>query len=162
MRTPEKNIVIRKAVVKDSKVISLILNAAFQEFKEIYTPNAFKATVISSEEVSLRMKNGIIWIAYMDNEPVGTVTGTIQKGIFHIQGMGVLPRARGNQVGYLLLRTIEEFAKNNSCNTMLLSTTPYLTKAIKLYKKFGFKIINEPPYDLYKTPLFNMKKFLEE
>lgn len=77
---------------------------------------------------------------------------------FYIQGMAVLPKGRGQKIGYQLLETIESYAKKNNCQELLLNTTPYLKKAISLYEKFGFKIINEPPYDLYKTPLFNMKK----
>ena len=158
----ENNIIIKKAEIKDAEIIVRILCSAFQEFKGKYTSGAFEATVISSGEVKMRMKNGIVWIASMENEAVGTASGKIIANTFYIQGMAVLPNARGMKVGYFLLKTIEEYARINNCNELLLNTTPYLNKAIKLYEKFGFKIINKPPYDLFKTPLFSMKKLLKE
>lgn len=154
----EDKIIIRKAEKKESKIISQILSSAFQEFKDKYTAKAYETTVISPKEVEERMRNGIVWVIIMNNEAVGTVSGKIINKTFYIQGMAVMPKKRGHKIGYLLLRTIEEYAKDNNCQNLLLNTTPYLTKAIRLYEKFGFEIINEPPYDLFKTPLFNMKK----
>ena len=151
---------IKIADINDAIFITEILESAFQEFKEKYTLQAFNATVISPEEVVERMKNGIVWIAKLKDKPIGTVSGKIINQTFYIQGMAVLPNSRGKRVGFSLLKTIEEYSKANNCAELLLSTTPYLTKAIKLYKDFGFKIINEAPYEFYGTPLFNMKKEL--
>lgn len=157
----DNKIVIRIAEQEDSKVITQILSSAFQEFKENYTPKAFEATVIEPEKVVERMSTGIVWIVSRKNEAVGTVSGKILNNTFYIQGMAVVPKGRDHKIGYLLLKTIEDYAIENKCQNLLLNTTPYLTKAIRLYKKFGFQIINEPPYDLFGTPLFNMKKFLK-
>jgi len=41
---------------------------------------------------------------------------------------------------------------------MLLSTTPFLDDAIRLYQRFGFERIREGPHDLAGTPLFTMEK----
>ena len=155
------NVIIKVAEPEDGHVISDILSSAFQEFKEKYTAGAYNATVISSEEAVLRMEKGICWIAYLNNKPVATVSGKITSGSFYIQGMGARPEARGYKIAYLLLQKIEEYAIENNCSALLLSSTPYLKKAIFLYDKFGFKIVNDGPYDLFKTPLFTMKKILE-
>ena len=151
---------IKIADINDAIFITEILESAFQEFKEKYTLQAFNATVITPEEVVERMKNGIVWIAKLKDKPIGTVSGKIINQTFYIQGMAVLPKNRGNRVGYSLLKTVEQYSEAKNCSELLLNTTPYLTKAIKLYKDFGFKIINEPPYEFYGTPLFNMKKEL--
>ena len=157
----ESELIIKIAEARDSRIIARILSAAFQEFKDKYTPKAFDATVISPEEVKMRIKNGIVWIASLDKEPIGTVSGKIMANTFYIKGMAVLPKERGKKIAYLLLKAIEEYAVENNCDELLLNTTPYLNKAIRLYDKFGFKIINKPPYELFETPLFNMKKSLK-
>jgi len=41
---------------------------------------------------------------------------------------------------------------------MLLSTTPFLDDAIRLYQRFGFERIREGLHDLAGTPLFTMEK----
>lgn len=76
--------------------------------------------------------------------------------------MGVIPKGRGQKIGFLLLRNIEDYALKNNCHNLLLNTVPYLTKTISLYKKFGFQIIIEPPFELFGTQLFNMKKLLRQ
>ncbi len=156
----ENKIIIKIAEVSDSKFITQILNAAFQEFKSRYTPKAFEATVISPEAIKERMKDGLVWIVTINNEPLGTVSAKIKKDSCYIQSMAVAPKGRGKKIGYLLLQPLEAYAKKNNCKELLLSTTPFLKKAIHLYEKFGFQIINNPPYHLHKTPLFTMKKLL--
>ncbi len=154
----EKELKVRLADETDAINISQILESAFIEFKDKYTKKAFDATVISPAEVKARMKNSTSWIATFDNQLLGTATGRITTKTLYIQGMAVVPEARGKRIGYSILKTIEEFAKNNKCELLLLSTTPYLSRAISLYKQFGFEIINNPPYELFGIPLFTMKK----
>jgi ribosomal protein S18 acetylase RimI-like enzyme len=43
---------------------------------------------------------------------------------------------------------------------MLLSTAPFLDRAIRLYERFGFRRTNEGPHDLFGTPLFSMEKVI--
>ena len=157
----DDKIIIKKARIKESNIIHQILRSSFQEFKDKYTFKAFEATVILPEKVEERIEKGIVWIAILNNEPIGTVSGNIKNSTFYIQGMAVLPKGRGKKIGYFLLKNIEEYARKNNCQNLLLSTTPYLSMAIRLYEKFGFEVINDPPYDLFKTPLFNMKKYLK-
>ena len=152
---------IAVAEVGKASLVTDILNAAFLEFKNQYTPRAFRATVILASEVEKRMEKGTVWLAYLNNKPVGTVSGKIKGKAFYIQGMGVVPDARGKKVGYELLLVIESFARKMDCAELRLCTTPYLKAAIRLYEKFGFKIINDSPFDLHGTPLFTMTKALE-
>ncbi len=152
--------VIKYAAKQDAELVTRVLSEGFQEFKAVYTKKAYNATVISPEEVIDRLEQGTVWIYWLNDKPVGTVSGKILQEIFYIQGMAVLPEARGQKIGFALLKTIELFAKKQGCNKLLLNTTPYLKQAIKLYERFGFEIINKPPYELFGTPLFNMMKII--
>jgi len=75
--------------------------------------------------------------------------------------MAVLPATRGYGIGHLLLQAVEQFAMMQGFQRMFLSTTPFLTAAIRLYEQFGFQRINERPHELFGTPLFTMIKLLE-
>jgi hypothetical protein len=44
---------------------------------------------------------------------------------------------------------------------MALGTTPFLSRAIRLYENLGFKRSDDGPLDLYGTPLFSMIKSLQ-
>jgi ribosomal protein S18 acetylase RimI-like enzyme len=72
----------------------------------------------------------------------------------------VLPAARGQKTGWLLLVHMEDFAVRNELRRLFLSTTPFLGRAIRLYKRFGFRRIAAGPHDLLGTPLFTMEKSL--
>ena len=74
--------------------------------------------------------------------------------------MAVLPATRGQHIGYTLLSTVQAYAVNSSSRRMLLSTTPFLTAAIRLYERFGFERTSDEPHELFGTPLFSMSKEL--
>ena len=56
------------------------------------------------------------------------------------------------------IEQVENFARAGGFQRMLLSTTPFLDDAIRLYQRFGFERIREGPHDLAGTPLFTMEK----
>jgi GNAT superfamily N-acetyltransferase len=72
--------------------------------------------------------------------------------------MAVLPQARGLQLGQLLLKQVEEFAREQNHTRLVLSTTPFLSPAIRLYEGAGFQRADEGPHHLFGTPLFTMVK----
>jgi hypothetical protein len=43
---------------------------------------------------------------------------------------------------------------------MRLHTTPFLSRAIRCYERFGFVRSQDPPSNLFGTPLFTMEKQL--
>lgn len=103
-----------------------------------------------------------MWVALRDNKIVGTVSVVPKDGSLYIRGMAILPAARGGRIGELLLKQIESFAVEHSYQRLSLSTTPFLSRAIRLYEKFGFRRNGEGPHDLFGTPLVTMEKILED
>jgi enamine deaminase RidA (YjgF/YER057c/UK114 family) len=72
--------------------------------------------------------------------------------------MAVLPEARGGQVGARLSAVAEAYARVHGHTRLLLSTTPFLDRAIRLYEQLGMRRVAEGPDDLHGTPLFSMSK----
>jgi GNAT superfamily N-acetyltransferase len=127
----------------------------------LYTEGGFAATTASDEQIINRMKEGPVWVALLDNNIVGTSAAIRKAEPLHIRGMAAHPSARGLGIGRSLLRTIEEFALLNGCHRLSLSSTPFLTPALRLYERFGFRRTSEGPHDLLGTPLFTMVKTLD-
>ena len=138
-----------------------MLCQSFLEYQDQYTPEGFAATTPDEQQVRSRMGQGPTWVALLSNAIVGTAS-VVEKGNggLYVRGMAVLPSARRRGVGELLLREIEGFASRNGCTRLFLSTTPFLTGAIRLYERFGFKRTPDGPNDLFGTPLFSMAKAL--
>lgn len=160
MNYPDRNdkIEIKLARAEDSIVISRLLYESFREIQPVYTQRAFEATVVKREEVLARMIEGPVWLALYNDEIIGTVSSILTLGGLYMRGMAVHPKMRGKNIGRQLLEKVESYAKTQACHRVYLSTTPYLESAIRLYQNFGFVRTEEPPHDLFKTPLFTMEK----
>lgn len=159
MNTPS-DIRIRRAEFRDASAIALLLAEAFTEYQPLYTSSGYEATVITSQQVMTRVKEGSVWIAVLDELVVGTISVVPKGESLYIRGMAVLPSARGKGIGQLLLTHVEKFAASQSFSRLFLSTTPFLDRAIRLYEAFGFRQTDEGPHDLFGTPLFTMEKLL--
>ena len=154
---------IRIAEPGDAPAIASVLYESFIEYEPLYTAKGFAVTTSSSDEIQNRMNEGPLWVALNGNAIVGTVSAVPKEAALYIRGMGVLPTARGQRIGELLLKQIESFASEHGFVRLFLNTTPFLSRAIRLYETFGFVKSNasEGPHDLFGTPLFTMEKSLE-
>ncbi len=155
-----EQIEIRLAVRSDASSISSLLSESFIEYKSLYTDDGFAATTPTREQIVDRMAEGPVWVALDEDQIVGTVSVVPKGESLYIRGMAVLPTARGQRIGELLLSHIDQFAAANGHQRLFLSTTPFLTRAIRLYERFGFRRTDEGPLDLFGTPLFTMTKTL--
>ena len=151
---------IRIAALDDVEFIASVLRESFAEFEPVYTPQAFAATTPDGDRIRARWREGPVWVAVSDGAVVGTVAAVVGPDSIYVRSMAVLPAARGLNIGQLLLKAVEACALAHGCRRMYLSTTPFLTRAIKLYERFGFRRGGEGPDELSGTPLFTMEKML--
>jgi ribosomal protein S18 acetylase RimI-like enzyme len=152
---------IRSAVPDDAPGIAAVLSESFAEFATLYTPEGYAATTPNADQVRQRMAEGPTWVAHLNHAMVGTVSAVQKNGdSLYVRGMAVVPSVRGQRVGETLLNAVQTFAVNNGSSRLFLSTTPFLTAAIRLYEKFGFERTTKGPQELFGTPLFTMSKEL--
>lgn len=151
---------IRLATTEDALSISRVLLQSFIEYRSAYTPEAFAATCPDIEQVKVRLTEGPLWVALLDDSVVATVSVVQHGESLYIRGMAALPEARGLRIGELLMNQAEAFAFSLECRRLFLSTTPFLSRAIALYERLGFNRSGAGPHDLYGTPLFTMEKTL--
>jgi len=154
------NLEIRLARLEDAGVIAKVLAASFAEHESLYTAEAFAATTPTGDVIKGRFAEGAIWVAVFEENIVGTVSVTSENESLYIRSMAVLPSARGTGIGERLLTQIENFAAAGAYRRLFLDTTPFLHRAIRLYERCGFEQTNEPPHELYGTPLVTMGKNL--
>ncbi|WP_244891181.1 GNAT family N-acetyltransferase [Cyclobacterium xiamenense] len=80
----------------------------------------------------------------------GAIVGTVGMknmgdGQYELIKMGVLPKARGQQVGWLLGQAALNWAKQNGAKKVLLYSNSILAPALALYRKLGFREIPMEP-----------------
>ena len=160
MEGENSSIKIRRAVPDDAPQIASVLSESFAEYRPLYTDRGFTATAPASDQIRERMNEGPVWVALRDGATVGTGAAVAKGEALYIRGMAVIPAARGQGIGELLLEHIEGFASASGYKLLVLSTTPFLTRAIRLYENFGFRRSDEGPHDLFGTPLLTMVRAL--
>jgi GNAT superfamily N-acetyltransferase len=150
---------VRAATRADAEAIAAVLAEAFRAFEPRYTPEAFRATTPPPEVVRARFDEGPAWVAEGD-AVIGTVAAVNGPEGVYVRSMAVLPDAQGRGVGARLLRAVEGYARSAGAERLYLSTTPFLDAAIALYERAGFRRTDDPPHDLFGTPLLTMVKRL--
>lgn len=150
---------IRIAAPQDAEAIHKVLAESFAEYEMLYTPQGFAATVPTVDEIKRRFGGETIWVALINERIVGTVAVVPNEKSLYIRSMAVVPNARGNQIGERLLSEIEFYAAAHNCQKLFLNTMPFLSRAIRLYEKFGF--VRCGTDDLFGTPLLTMGKYLK-
>ena len=149
---------VRRAERRDAHAIAEVLPGAFAAYASLYTGPAYRATTPTAGELLRRLSEGPAWVALRDGAIVGTVSAVPRHGGLYVRSMAVTPAARGRGVGELLLGEVERFAREHGFARLMLSTTPFLADAIRLYQRWGFRPSADGPDALFGTPLLSMAK----
>lgn len=150
---------VRRADPEDAASIAAVLYQSFVEYRSAYTDQGFAATTPTPEQIQSRFNEGPIWVAWREDAIIGTVSVVPRGNSLYIRSMAVLPAARAKGIGRQLLEHVEWFAAAFGYERMFLCTTPFLTRAIRLYEQFGFRRGIEED-NLFGTPIFTMEKLV--
>lgn len=148
---------IRRATEQDAPRIATIIASAFEPYRALYTPDAYAATVIDADTIAARLGEGPTWVA-LDHDIVATAAAKPTEHGLYIRSMASLVRGCGPH----LLAAIERHARDHAIDTLYLSSTPFLDRAIALYERWGFLRGGPGPTDLHATPLIPMVKAVRD
>jgi GNAT superfamily N-acetyltransferase len=95
-------------------------------------------------------KGGHIFIALLDDQPVGTIAMIPMQGhtlghTHELAKMAVAPEAQGRHIGWLLGQAAIQWAKDKGLDKIYLESNTRLKPAINLYYKLGFERITGVP-----------------
>lgn len=132
---------IRRAASEDAPQILACLRAAFEEYREFYTPGAFLDAVLTLESFQDRLAKMIVFAAVTDS---GAVVATIACDLTspeqgHLRGIAVLPSLRGEGIAAQLLRRAEAELHSRGATRVTLDSTAPLQRAMGFYEKFGYR-----------------------
>ena len=152
---------LRLATSDDSQLVSDLIYEAFAPFEDEYTPGAFEYTTPKADAIRPRFDEGPIWIAEVDGEAVGTVSGLPDGDRFYIRSMAIKPSVQRGGIGQRLLDALESYAREHEFEKLYLYTTFVLPGAKRLYEKNGFYVLREtPPEEWYDMGGLEMEKSL--
>jgi N-acetylglutamate synthase-like GNAT family acetyltransferase len=159
-KDPKTKFLIREATPAAAGAVSALLRRAFLEFEELYTPQAFLATVQPESGVLARLDEGPLWVVERQPTVIGTVAAICMPDSVMVRGMAVDPDARGLGIGRTLLNLTEDFARKHGYQRLSLYTTAFLKHAIHLYRTSGFQFTGETA-NPHGTELLRMAKVLD-
>jgi ribosomal protein S18 acetylase RimI-like enzyme len=137
----DHSITIRKANSTDSRGVVECLQEAFAAYREMYTPGAYRDTVVGPEALENRLASMCVFVATsMSGEVVGTVAcHVIGPDEGHIRGMAVRPAWHGVDAAGQLIRAVESELRDRGCTRITLDATHPLQRAMRFYEKQGFR-----------------------
>ena len=152
---------VRLAVPDEAAVVADLIYEAFVPFRSEYTDGAFEFTTPNADAVRPRFDEGPIWIAELNGEAVGTVSGLPDGERFYIRSMAIKPSAQRGGLGQKLLDELELHAREVGYEKLYLHTLSLLPGATRLYEKNGFYVLRETdPAEWYDMGGLEMEKEL--
>jgi ribosomal protein S18 acetylase RimI-like enzyme len=160
---PTRTFSIRPATTNDADAILHCLSAAFEPYRDRYTPDAFRDTVLSVDTIHDRLASMSVLVAVT---PAGEVIGTIASQVTsddegHLRGMAVSPSSHGAGVADALLDAAERGVRSQRCSHISLDTTAPLLRAVRFYERNGYRASGRVR-DFFGMPIFEYVKVLSD
>ena len=108
--------------------------------------------------------DGRLLLVEVDGEIAGTISlRKIREDAGEIKRMYVKPKFRGKKLGNLMVEKVISISEENGFTKLFLDTAIFMSSAVSLYKKFGFKEIDSYPEcivakELWEKWIFMMKE----
>jgi GNAT superfamily N-acetyltransferase/quercetin dioxygenase-like cupin family protein len=149
---------VRDAGRSDLLAVRRVLLAAYQEYATALPPAVFGRYLAEILDVEGRFGDGRLLVAEHGGRVVGTVTyygdATAEglgwpAGWAGLRALGVEPPARGLGIGRVLVEACRRRAVAAGAPVLCLHTDPFMTAAVALYERMGFR--REPAHDFDAT-----------
>ncbi|MEP7258967.1 MAG: GNAT family N-acetyltransferase [Flavitalea sp.] len=111
-----------------------------QWINQYFTIEEEDSRQLNDPEKYILQHGGYIFIALLDETPVGTVAlARHSDTAFELCKMCVSPLAQGQKIGSILCRTAIEHAKIAGAGILVLESNKRLGSALNIYSQLGFK-----------------------
>ena len=108
--------------------------------------------------------DGRLLLVEVDGEIAGTISlRKIREDAGEIKRLYVKPKFRGKKLGNLMVEKVISISEENGFSKLFLDTSLFMSSAVSLYKKYGFKEIDSYPEcivskELWDNWIFMMKE----
>ena len=159
MNAPQpSNVSIRKAHAADAAAVLACLAAAFEPFRDCYSPEGFADSALTPQTIDARLRSMDVFVAEADSRIVGTIAANVvspEEG--HLRGMAVLPEWQGRGIAERLLEAAESHLRTRGRCRVTLDTTAPLRRAIRFYERHGYRATGKIG-DHFGMPLYEYAK----
>lgn len=144
----QANFVIRPIKKKDNPEIARIIRDVMTEFQAVGAGYSINDAEVDNIYGSYRSKNSCYYVITLDDEVVGgggigPLAGD-KESVCELRKMFFLPQTRGIGLGQKLLLLLLDEARKRGYTQCYLETLDRMWQANELYKKNGFKPLENP------------------
>lgn len=145
---PSENFIIREIKPTDNLAISKVIRTVILEMGAPKVGTAYEDKATDKMFETYQKNKAVYYVLEHQNKVVGGA-GIAQLDNFdgticELQKMYLLPIARGKGLGSKMINKCIKTAKTFGFTSCYLETLPYMTAAVKLYKKNNFEHLDGP------------------
>jgi len=129
------NIQIREFCAQDDEGVRVVSHELHLFLRKFYKPSLAAKPIGSGDVPFIRI------VALVDNQIVGTATYEVDQNSLYFGSLGVLERYRKKGIARLLIKYIEDRAKDFGFSK-LVAATMEMTGNVPFFIKVGFKIVS--------------------
>ena len=158
--------VMRSIKKEDNSAIASIIRAVLTEFKANKPGTVYYDPTTDDLYTLFSTPQGEYWILELDGRIVGGSgiypTGGLPDGYCELVKLYLLPEARGNGYGKMLIEKCFASAARFGFSEVYLETMPELKNAVGLYEQCGFTYLDGPLGNSghFGCDLWMLKKFV--
>jgi len=154
---PDSAPLVRDAVPADYPAIREVVIAAYRQYADLLTLDIFSPYLADVLDLEKHARHGRLFVVETDGwvcgfgafYPDATVQGLRwPAGWASGRALAVHPAARGNGVARTLLATCERLAREAGAPVFAFHTASFMTKAIALYERLGYRRAPEFDFDM--------------
>ena len=134
------DLIFEKAKPGEEEILERLFRSAFDPYVALLgrelSKDAYDWLLGSVEE-------GNVWLAIREDKMVGAIAIVPKGNSWSIDQVAVPPEMQGHGIGTRMLKEVEALARYRGITKLSLDTARMMTDLIRLYKKLGYRIINE-------------------
>ena len=145
----QQDYVIRTIQEKDNRQLAVVIRNTLAEFGANKPGTVFfDNTTDNLYQVFNDRLGSVYYVVTKDDKILGGggiyPTDGLPADTCELVKMYLLPEARGQGLGKLLIEKCLQFAKGGGYKNVYLETMPELKNALKVYEKLGFRYMDKP------------------
>jgi len=141
-------IIIRSIKESDNLILAQIIREIFIEHNAPQEGTVYTDPTTDDLYTLFRKNNSILFVGEIDNKVVGCggvyPTKGLPKGCAEFVKFYISPEARGFGLGIQIMKKSISWAKENSFDKLYIESLPHYAKAVSMYKKMGFAMLDKP------------------
>lgn len=139
---------IRKIEEQDNADIATVIRSCFADFNAPTKGTVFEDPTTDDLYSVFRKEKSVLYIAEENGEIVGSCgiypTENLPEDTAEMVKFYLTKNARGKGTGRALMETALEAARQMGYRKIYIESLPEFTKALSMYEKQGFKLLEKP------------------